>query len=453
MIKTFFNDKEFFKTFVKLAIPIALQNLVASSLNMVDTVMVGQLGETEIAAVGLANQFFFLLNLLMFGIVSGSAIYTSQYWGKRDLPNLRRVLGLSLMLSISAAFIFTCVSLLLPSQVIRIFSEDARVIELGSQFLRIVGLSYMITAVTFSFSFVLRSTGQAKLPMRISVMALLINTALNYLLITGKFGFPALGVRGSAIATVIARTIEVTVLLTIIYKNQYPVAAKLHEMMDLSKEFVGRFLNTTIPVILNESFWSLGVTMYSVAYGRMGTDVVASINIASTVERLAMVLFVGMGNACAVMVGNQIGAGQEGKAFDYAKKFLITGPFIGIFMGIALILSSKGILSVYNVSSGVYEAAARVLFVIALAMPVKIYNMIMIVGVLRSGGDTKFSLIIDTIGVWFIAVPLAFLGGLVWKLPVHWVYTFIIAEEVFKFTLGVRRFVTKKWINNLVAHA
>lgn len=452
MLKTYFSDKEFFKTFWKLAVPIAAQNLIASTLNMVDTIMVGRLGETEIAAVGLANQFFFLLNLLLFGIVSGSAIYTAQFWGKGDIPNVRRVLGLSLILGVSAASIFTLVGVMVPSKVISIYSADPKVIELGSQFLRVVSLSYIVTAITFAFSFALRSTGQARIPMLNSALALAVNTLLNVVLIFGMFGLPAMGVRGSATATVIARFIEVTVLLSIVYFTKHPIAAKLHELFDLSRDFIMRFLRTTIPVILNEAFWSLGVTMYSVAYGRMGTQVAASISIASTVERIAMVLFIGMGNACAVIVGNQIGSNNESKAFDYAKRFLVTGPILGVFMGAAVIFSSKSILSVYNVPEEVLTSAARVLFVIALMMPIKIYNMIMIVGVLRSGGDTKFSLIIDTAGVWLIAVPLAFLGGLVWKLPVHIVYSLIVIEEVFKFVFGVQRFVTKKWINNLVAH-
>lgn len=451
MLKNFFNDTEFFVKFIKLAIPIALQNLIISTLNMADTVMIGRLGETQIAAVGLGNQFFFLLNLLMFGIVSGSSIFTSQYWGNGDMPNLRRTLGLSLILSISFAFIFTCAALTMPSYILHIFTEDAAVIELGSQYLRIVALSYVITGITISFSFSLRSTGNARLPMFVSSMALFTNIALNYLLIFGKFGFPALGVKGAAIATVISRILEVLILLFITYKGDYPVAARMNEMLDLSKDFIGRFLRTTLPVILNEAFWSLGVTMYSVVYGRMGTNVIASVNISSTVEKIAMVLFVGMGNACAVMVGNQIGANNQCKAFDYAKRFLVTGPLLGIVMGTTLILSSKSILSIYNVSEAVRASASSVLFVVALVMPIKIYNLIMIVGVLRSGGDTKFSLIIDTIGVWFIAVPLAFLGGLVWKLPVQTVYAFVVIEEVFKFVLGVKRFITRKWINNLVS--
>lgn len=453
MFRDFLSDKEFFKTFIKLAIPIALQNLVISSLNMVDTIMVGQLGETEIAAVGLANQIFFLLNLFMFGIVSGSAIFTAQFWGKKDVLNVRRVLGLSLMLSIAVSFLFTLLGIFAPVSTIGIFTADTQVISLGSQYLSVVAFSYIVTSITFCYNFALRSTGNARLPMLVSVVALITNTVLNYLLIFGKFGFPAMGVSGAALATVIARVLEVVILLFVVYRNNYPVAARLREMFDQSMDFVIHYLYTTIPVILNECIWSVGVSIYSVIYARMGTEVIASINIASTIERLALVLFIGMGNACAVMVGNKIGANDEDTAYVYARRFVTIGPFLGIFIGLLLVLCTGLILSVYNVSNDVIEAARRILVVFSIAMPIRIFNLIMIVGVMRSGGDTKFSLVMDTAGVWLIAIPLAYVGGITLGLPVHWVYVLVVMEEVFKFGLGVWRFLSRKWINNLVNHA
>ena len=450
MNRKLFKDKEFFTTLVRIATPIAIQNLIASSLNMVDTVMVGQLGETQIAAVGLANQYFFLLNLLLFGVSGGASIFTAQYWGKKDIKNIRRVLGLSLISGVFASFIFTLGALFAPEYVLRIFSKDTMVIELGAQYLRIVGFSYVITAITFSYAFSLRSTEDAKLPMYVSALALSINTVFNYLLIFGKFGFPALGVRGAAIATVLSRVVEVITLLVVTYKGQYVPAAKIKEMLDLSKDFIKRFYKTTIPVILNESIWSLGVTMYAIVYARMGTGVIASINIASTIERVAFVLFSGMGNACAVMLGNRIGANDEDRAFDYAKRFAILGPSIGVLIGTLLIISSPWVLSIFHVSYDVREATQKILMIMSFATPLRVFNLINIVGILRSGGDTKYSLFIDTFGVWFIAAPLAFLGGLVWKLPIQWVYSLVIFEELFKFTFGVKRLISKKWLHNLV---
>ena len=445
-----FNKREFYKSFMKLTIPIATQNLIASTLNLVDTVMIGRLGETEIASVGLANQIFFLLNLFLFGVYSGSAIFTAQFWGKKDIGGIRKALGLSLGMGIAAAFLFFLTGFLFPKQVLSIFSKDPEVIILGSSYLRIASLSYMPMAVTFAYSFVLRSTEQVKLPMFTSMVALGLNTILNYTLIFGHFGFTPMGVRGAAIATVIARGLEVCIILTVVYVKKLTPAASMRELLGFSREFVHRFVKTTIPVIGNETFWALGVTVYAVVYGRMGTGVIAAVNIASTVERIAFVFFLGMANACAAMVGKQIGAGDEKKAYAYARKFATLGPALGVLAGSLVILSSRYVLMVYKISDDVYASAVRILFIMGILLFVKVFNMINIVGIMRSGGDTTFSLIIEITGIWLIAVPIALLGGLYWKLPVEWVIILISIEEVYKAVIGIARFLSKKWINNLV---
>jgi putative MATE family efflux protein len=446
-----FNDKKFFKSMLKLAVPIILQNLILSSLNLVDNIIIGGLGETAIASVGLANQYFFLLNLLLFGIASGSSIFTAQYWGNKDIPNIKRVLGLCIIAGGSAAFLFTLGGLLIPEQILGVFSKDRDVILLGSQFLRIISLSYVITSITFAYSFTLRSTGQVKIPMAVSVTALAVNTVLNYLLVYGYFGFPKMGVRGSALATLIARAVEMTLILFAVYKTKNVIAGSIKEMTSLTKSFIKSFLKVTTPVILNESIWALGVTMYAIVYARMGTEVIASTNISSTIERITWVIFMGLGNACAVMIGNKIGEGNEKDAFIYAKRFIILGPSLAILAGIIVYFNSHFILSAYNISPTVYNYAVKNLMVFSIFLWVKVFNFTSIVGILRSGGDTTFCLIIDTAGVWLIGVPLVALAGLKFGLPVYWVYAFVYTEEVFKLLLGLPRILSKKWINNLAS--
>jgi putative MATE family efflux protein len=450
MLDYLFKDKKFYKTLLMLAMPIAAQNFVASAVNMVDTIMIGQLGETEIAAVGQANQLFFLFALMLFGVSSGSAIFTAQYWGIRDVKNIRRVLGLCLITAGTVAVFFSILALFLPEQVMRIYSQDPDVIDAGVRYLRIVGWSYIVTAVSFSFSSVLRSTEQPKLPMALSIVALLTNAFLNYVLIFGKLGLPAMGIEGAALATLIARVFEMLLMVAFVYAGKYVPAARIKEMLDISRDFVVRFFRTSIPVILNESIWSLGVSMYSVIYGRIGTDAVAAVNISGTVINISMVLFQGMSNAASIMIGNRIGAGEEDRAYLYGKRYLTLGPVFAVVMGGLLILSSNFFVSFYNVSDEVHLYAVRILIAFSFLMPAKIFNLINIVGVLRSGGDTKFSLILDTIGVWFISIPLAILGGLVFRIPVYWVFFLVGLEEVFKFFLGLNRFRSRRWINNLV---
>lgn len=449
---TIYNiDKAFYRTLVTIAIPIAVQNLISSSLNMIDTIMIGQLGETEIAAVGLANEIFFLLNLFLFGVCSGSAIFFAQFWGKRDISNIKRVLGLSLVCGVTISLIFTFVAALIPEKVLKIFTEDQKVIELGSQYARIVCISYIMTAITYSYAFALRNTGQPKVPMFISGCAVLINSILNYALIFGHFNAPELGVRGAAIATVIARGAEMILIVAIVYLNKYPIGAKMSEIFDIDRAFTKKFFKTTLPVICNEMLWALGVSAYTMVYARMGTGVIAAVNIASTVERLAMVLFIGMGHACAFMVGKEIGAHNDEKAYYNGKKIATLGPVMGIATGAILIGFSEQIISIYRVSPFVHDAAKSVLIACAIIMPIRAFNYINIVGVLRGGGDTRFSLILDACGVWLFGVPTAIITGIILKMPISYVYFLTIAaEQVFKFVFGTRRFAAKHWLNNLV---
>ena len=450
MINHLKSDRVFFKTMIAIGLPIAMQNLIASSLSMVDTIMIGQLGETEIASVGLANQITFLLHLFLFGISSGSAIFTAQYWGNKDLANVKKILGLGLVSAASLAAVFTLLAFFIPVQLLRIFTNDPAVLALGSDYLRIVGFSFILMAVSFTLSSVLRSIGEAKLPMYISAGALLMNTCLNYLLILGHFGFPALGVRGAAIATLISRVAEWMILFGLIYGRRHLLAASIPELLSFNRHYAARFFKTTFPVVLNESLWAVGVTMYIIVYARMGTNNVAAINIASTIERLSMVLFFGLANAAAVMIGNQIGAGDLKKAFSYASRFAFIGPSLGVLTGLMLIFLSPFMLSFYQISDSVFQSARGILLIYGLIMPVRVFNIVNIVGILRSGGDTRFTLMLDTVGVWVIAVPLAFLGGLYLGLPIEKVVLLIVIEEFFKAALGFWRFRSKKWINRLV---
>ena len=447
-----FSDKKFFKETIKLALPIATQNFILSSLNLFDNIIIGGLGEVAIASVGLANQFFFLLNLVLFGVVSGASIFTAQYWGKKDTTNIKRVLGLCLITAIFASAIFTLFALIMPNTILSIFSNDPEVINMGGNYLRIISLSYIFTAISFAYSVTLRSIGHVKAPMIVSVIALGINTILNFTLVYGIGSYKGIGVYGSAIATLIARLLEFAMMLFIVYKLKTPVAASIRELFDLSFEFIKKFFKITIPVILNESLWALGVTVYSVIYAHMGTSVIAATNIVSTIDRLAMVIFFGFGNAAAIMIGNKIGEKDEKSAFLYASRFIILNPLIGILMGVLIYIGAPSILFAYNVSSEVHNYSNSMLHVLGIFLCFKVFNYTNVVGILRSGGDTKYCLFLDIGGMWLVGVPLVALTGLYFHLPIEKVYIFVFMEEIAKFIVGLPRIASKKWINNLVVH-
>ena len=451
-IVNFYRDPEYFSQILKIALPIAIQQLVTSSLNMASVVIIGQKGEVAVAAVGLANQIFFLLNLVLFGIGSGMAMFTAQLWGKRDVPNIRKVLGLSLKLQLGAAILFFGLAQAIPTQLISIYSTDARVIAAGAEYLRTFSWSFIFFAVTFSYAFILRSTGNVRMPVMVSIASLVVNAVLTYGLVFGALGLPMLGVLGAAIAINLARGLEMLALLVMTYRNpETPAAATLAELRYFDLGFTWKIMKPVIPVALNEIFWSFGITTYNIIYARMGTETIAAVNIYSTVDNVAFALLIGLGNATAVLVGNQIGAGEESRAHRYAGRSIGLAIAFGWLIGASLLLIRTPVLSLYNVSPLVIQNAHAVMTIAALAIWIRATNMIVIIGALRSGGDTVFSLILDGFVIWLVGVPLAALGAFVFNLPIQWVYLLVLSEELTKFIFGLWRYFSKKWINNLTS--
>ena len=452
-ILDFYRDPDYFHEVRKIAVPIIVQQLMFSGLNLLGVVFVGQKGDAAVAAVGLAGQVAFLLNLVHFGIISGAAMFTAQFWGRRDIPNLRRVLGLCLMLAISASLIFFALAQLLPHQILSIYSKDTTVIELGANYIRTFSWTFLFFGVTFSYALVMRSTGNVKLPTTVSVIALSISTILSYSLIFGKLGLPELGIQGAAVAAVIARAFECIALVTLTYLTKSPVAASLYELTDFDKAFIGKVIRPMMPVILNELFWSLGITTYNIIYGRMGTASFAAMNIVSTIEQVAFVLFIGISNATSVLVGNRIGADREDEAFVFAGRSIGLGIVGGIIIGLLLQLVKGPILTLYNVSPEVIQNAGHIINVVTFFLWVRVNNMTIVVGILRAGGDTRFSLFLDGIIIWLVGVPMAYLAANVLHLPVYYVYLFAMSEEATKWILGISRYRSRKWINNLAAQS
>lgn len=449
-LKSIFEDKKFLKKTIAIGIPIAVQALLNTTLNLVDTMMIGTLGESTIAAVGLANKVFFVFTLLLFGIVSGSSILTAQYWGKRDVKNIRRVLGISLIIGLAGAVIFMLAGLFIPKAVMSIFTPSEGTISIGASYLAIVAISYPLTAITNCYISLLRATNQVKAPVFISIVSILVNVVLNYTLIYGNFGAPKLGVQGAAIATVIARLVECLSILAVVYISKGPAAAKIKELVIFDKEFIKKYFVTVSPVIANEFMWGLGVTMYSLVYGRMGDEAVAAITITQNVEQICVVIFQGLSSATAVILGNELGANKIKDAERHSKSFFVLQFMLTIIMGIVCLLIRTPLINLFAVPDNIAADITKCLTVFVCYLPFRMFNLINIVGVLRSGGDTKASLILDISGVWCVGIPFAFLGGIVLGLPIYYVYAMITIEEVYKFILGLRRYKQKKWLRNIV---
>ena len=449
-IQSIRKDHAFLRKTIMLAGPVAIQGFLNNILNMIDSLMIGSLGETPIAAVGLANKVFFVFSLLCFGICSGSGILSSQYWGKGDVKKIRKVLGISLILGVIGSLVIAIPSIFMPEMVMRIFTPKKETIAIGASYLAIVAFSYPINAISQCYITILRSMNEVKAPVIISFLSLFVNAGINYMLIFGKFGMPELGAAGAAIGTLIARIFECATILIVLHMKRHQLVGKIVELFQFEREFVIYFIKTALPVIVNEFMWGLGVTMYSLVYGRMGDNAVAAITITQTFEQLFSVVFQSISSSTAVILGNELGAGRLSKAEEYAKNFMFMQVVLTIIVGAVLYLMRWPIIHLYNITPEVQRYVALCFVSFICYMPSKMFNYVNIVGVLRSGGDTISCLILDSTGVWCIGIPMAVLGGLVLKAPIYIVYAMVLSEEIYKTIFGFLRYKKKKWLRNLV---
>ena len=449
--KEMFRDKNFLRKTVMIALPVAMQGMLNTVVNLVDNLMIGSLGSTAIASVGLANKVFFVFTLLVFGINSGSGVLAAQYWGNQDVKSIKKVLGLALSLAVTGSAAFMIPACANPRMLMRIFTTSEASIGMGAAYLAVAAFSYPCTAVTNTYVGMLRAVNRVKEPVVISCAAIVTNIVFNYILIFGKFGAPAMGVVGAALATLIARVVEMTLILCVVYLGRTPLAGGARDLFGWSRAFLRKFFVTALPVICNEFIWGLGTTIYSMAYGRMGDDAVAAITIATTIQDLVVVLFQGLSAATAVILGNEMGAGNLKRAETYGKNFFILQFLVTVVMAGVCVSLRWSFISLYQpgISDGVAQSVSRCIIVFALFSPFRMFNYVNVVGVLRSGGDTAMCLFIDTSGVWFIGIPLAFIGGLWLKQPIHIVYAMVTLEEVYKAVVGSVRYRQKKWLRNL----
>ncbi len=450
-MKAFFADRHFISDLVRLALPIALANLINSSVNMLDTIMVGRLGSAELAAVGLANQIFFLLILILFGVSTGAGVFISQFWGKRDIPGIRRSTGLSLTIGMAVGLAFMTASLIAPRFILGLYSKDREVVELGARYLRLVALSYPLSAASFIFSVALRGVERVRMPLVATIIALSINAILNYALIFGKFGFPALGVEGAALATVVSRVVEFAIIVASVYARKTPPAGSLRELLSWQAGFVSRYIKIASPVVLNEFAWALGMTVYSGVFARVGTDAIAAYSVTSTVSQLAGVFFLGTANAAAVMIGKRIGEGDRDTAFLWAKRFAVMAPVLGLVMSALLVPASLLLPLLFSISPEALRQAMAMVVALAFFFPFKVFNLHAIVGICRAGGDTKFGALFDILGVWGLGVPLAALSAFLLGAEPWVIFIFINFEEAAKSFVGMWRLGSRKWLNDVTA--
>ncbi len=446
------TNTEFYSTLLKISLPIILQGFISTSLTFVDVLMVGQLGSQSIASVGLGNQFTLIFMMLVNGIGSGAAIFAAQYWSKKYVKHIRQIFVIGLRFALIAGLLFTSLTFFFSKQIIGFYTTDPVVIQLGGHYLKLIGISYIFFSITMMYVSILRSTRLVRLPLYVSVLALSINTLLNYCLILGHFGFPALGVTGAGISMIVARVIECSLIVLITRYQRIPTIRNVRTLLQGKLELQRKYLVTAFPVMIHSLGWVLGVSIYMHIYASISTTALASINISETIEKIGLMIFVGIGNACAIMVGNSIGAKRKDLAYDYGKKFLFISIFGAMLVAGVVLLIKDQIIGLYNLDAEGKHTVNLLILMMTGVMWMKSANIIFNGGILRSGGDTRFSMMLDIGGVWLIGAPMGALAAYYLHLPVYIVVLFVYSEELVKMLLGFYRFLSNKWIKNLVHH-
>lgn len=439
------KSKGFYSSLVAIAIPISLQALLQNFVNMLDTIMIGRLGSVEIAAVGLGNQIFFILNMILFGITSGGSVFIAQFWGKKDLAGIRKSLGLMTLIAFVVSVIFTITCLLIPNQLIRLYSPDPQVIQVGGTYLRFVCLSYIPTAISFSITLALRSTERVKLPLVCTSISLFTNLIANYLLIF----VAGLGVKGAAIATIISRIIELVILATWSYSHKYEICGKLKELLGFNRYFIVKFLKIAFPVIINETFWGLGTSVYNAIFAHAGTNAFTAYSITGTISQLTWVFCMGFGNGIGVLIGKRIGEKKIDEAKTYAKRSMWFMPLIGAVVGVFLVPLSKLLPVFFNVDQEIIKTATAILMILIFVYPFNSFCMNWIVGVCRAGGDTVFSAVAEIVVLWCVAIPLGYVAAFILHLPAPMIYLFFCSESIVKAIIGAIRVLSGKWLHEV----
>lgn len=445
------ENKIFYKTLLTLCIPIIIQNLLSTLINMVDTIMVGGLGEVSVAAIGIANQYFFLYNMALSGIIGGAGLFIAQFFGKNDKVNIRKITALGALSAITLGIIFGTLAIFSPRFIIHFFSLDESVIEIAVNYFLIIGFCYPIIAISNVFSMGSRSIRNPKLGMICSSISLGLNIILNYIFIFGKFGMPALGASGAALATVISRIVELILLVSYVYfiKSDYELRFTFKDIQLINKDLFKAFISKTIPVFFNDTLWAFGTVLYAVAYSKAGTSAIAASQIASSTGNFFIMTSVCIAIGSSIMIGNELGADHIEKAVSYSKKFAILVCLVGLVFGGLLILSIPALLKVFSVSSGLAPDIKKIFIVMGVLMALKTFNTFIIIGVLRSGGDTKYALTLEMGCMWFVSLPLTFFAA--YKgVPIYVLVALTYTEEIAKFIFGVPRALSKKWANNIV---
>ncbi len=445
------QEKTFLRTVCNLALPVALQSMLQASFSIVDQIMIGQLGSISVAGVGLAGKFSSVFSVLISAIGAVAGIMISQYLGQQNKREVRRSFFLNLLFALVLAVIFVMLCVLLPKQIMGLYTKDYDTVQAAASYLLILAGAFLPMAGATLMATLFRCMEKASLPLYASIVAAILNTGLNYLLIFGKGGFAALGAEGAAIATVISQVANFLIMFALLIKNRTHFAELPEQEQKLAQTHFQwkQYLGMLLPVLICEFVWSLGENVYAAIYGHLGTEACAAMTLTNPVQGLLIGALCGLSQAAGVIVGKLLGNGEYDEAYSASRKLMIYGFVGSVALSILILFVSSHYVNLYRVEESVKLLTRQILVAYAIIAPFKVQNMILGGGIIRSGGKTKYVMVIDTVGTWVFGVPLGILTAFVCGLPIPYVYFILSLEECVRFGISIVVFRKKGWMQQL----
>ena len=440
--------KHFYLGVLALVIPMALQNLINVGVTAADVVMLGRVGETALSGSSLAGQVQYILTLFLFGLTSGATVLTAQYWGKKDTSSIRKVVSIGVKFAVAVGIVMSAVSMAFPPPIIRIFTEDQGVIAEGADYLRIVGATYLFFCISQVMVASMRSVETARIGMYISIMTLAVNVSLNYVLIFGKLGFPAMGVKGAAVATLVSRVLEAAVSVIYVFAIDQKLRLKFSDLLKTDRQLLKDFIRYGLPVIGGQVVWSANMMANSMILGRYSAGVIAATSITGMLHNLIYVWMNGLSSAVGILTGKTVGAGQYEKMKEYAKTVQVIFLIVGLLSGAAVFLARDGFISLYNASPEAQEYSRQFINVISVTIIGTCYQAACLFGLVKSGGDISFVFKNDTIFVFGVVIPSALIA--MWLGAPPWVvFACLKCDQILKCFVAVVKINRFNWMKNL----
>ena len=445
------THEHFFEAVCALAIPVALQSMLQSSFSMVDQIMIGQLGEINVAGVGLAGKFASIYSVVISAIGAVAGIMIAQYLGQKNRSEVRRSFFTNLLLGAGIAGMFMVICTLFPNQIMGAYTRDVQTRQAAAEYLMLISGTFVPMAGATLLSTLFRCLEKPRLPLYASILSALLNTGLNYILIFGKLGISPMGVRGAAFATVISQCANFLLMLLMLSQNGFLLKCNEGEPTATLRMNWGQYWSMLLPLLVCEVVWSLGENVYAAIYGHMSTDASAAMTLTNPIQGLVIGALCGLSQAASVIIGKHLGSGENEEAYWSAKKLMLYGAIGSALLSVIVMIASKAYVGIYQVDNAVKTMTMQILFAYAIVVPFKVLNMILGGGIIRSGGRTKYVMFIDMVGTWCFGVPLGLLSAFVWKLSIPYVYFLLSLEECIRFGISLIVFRRRKWMNQLEA--